>query len=204
VYQIHLGAVPQVTPSHDEFAGQLTPNPARASVVTAMPVTVPPPQSVPQVPPTTPDLQCQRLFGAWAQQNPALMKCLNTTDVANIMNICRAAVGDPAKQAQAALDVQNYIGLACATRTPPVVTAPPVLVPAQPPQETQNPPITPPPQQDFPGGPPSGGDPPGATSAPPEKSLLQQWGPIVGIGLIAAMGLTYARKRALTKKRGKK
>jgi hypothetical protein len=200
MYQIHLGnlGVPQVAPSHDEFSGQLIQRPSTT--------VAPPPQSIPQVPTGTPEQTCRAMLADWKAQNPTLAACLSSADDAQLLEICMWGFFDPAKQAQAGQQVQNYVAQACARNQPPVVVVQPKAPPFTPPQATQPPPITPPPQQDFPGGPPSGGpgDVPGDTSTPPAKSFLRQVGPIVGIGLLAAVGLTYARKRALTKRKRRK
>lgn len=194
-----LGAVEQVAPSHDEFANVLLNNPARQTPPSA--------PAVSQAPVGTPTPQqgCQMLFTQWAGANPVLARCLNGDDARYLINLCAASIGDPVKQPKMFQDVQNYIGAACA-RTAPPPPIPPALPPPPPPPPTSNqpPPITPPPRQDFPGDNTPTFPPPSDTSAPPAKSLLRQVGPIVGIGLLAAVGLTYARKRALTKKRRRK
>lgn len=191
MYQIHLG---NLGLAPDEFRGQLTENPARR-------VATPPP-SVVQTPPPNVQQQCQGLLAAWKAANPTLAACLTPADDANLLQLCQYGL-QTNQVPQATQQIQQYVGAACARRSPPTVTTPPhPPPPTPPPTSNQPPPITPPPQQDFPGGGPSGGPPQGDTSTQPQKSFLRQVGPIVGIGLLAAVGLTYARKR-LTKRRRK-
>jgi hypothetical protein len=142
------------------------------------------------------------MFTDWARANPVLAKCLNTNDGLTLIAMCEGAIGDPAKQQKMFQDAQNYIAAACARMAPPPPTAPPLPPPLPPPPTSnQPPPITPPPAQNFPH---EDIPVPSDTSAPPAKSLFRQVGPIVGIGLLAAVGLTYARKRALTKRKRRK
>lgn len=172
MYEIHLGEINEFP----QFVQKPTPPSAPTPMVTTVPTT--------SAPTATPQVQCSALFDSWATANPSLAKCLTSADVKPLMDICKAAIGDPVKQAAAAQTISNYVAAACARTAPP----PPSIPPAQPPPDIGTP-----------------AEPPSDTSAPPKKSALMQMGPIVGIGLLAAVGLTMARKRAVRgRKRGRK
>jgi hypothetical protein len=190
MYQIHLGKL--------GAAGDINEFPMR--------VLAPPPTTVQQTPPPTPQQTCQFLLQSWKAANPNFAACLTQADAAQLIEICEYGLANN-QVPKATSMIHNYVNAACAKRQPPTVTSPPATPPFTVPGPTQNPPITAPPRQDFPGGPPAdqtSAPPTRDTSTQPEKSLLRQVGPIVGIGLLAAVGLTYARKRSLTKRKRRK
>lgn len=193
MYQIHLGSL----------GADINEFPTRT-------VATPPP-SVQQTPPPTTQQSCQFLLQSWKAGNPNFAACLTQVDDAQLIEICEYGLANN-QVPKATSMIHDYVNAACAKRQPPTVVAPPPPPPpVTAPPPTQNPPITAPPPQNFPGGPPAN-QPADQTSAPPtrdtstqpEKSLLRQVGPIVGIGLLAAVGLTYARKRSLTKRKRRK
>lgn len=141
----------------------------------------PPPEPPPRPPPPPPtqEERCALSFDQWRQYYPNQAACLQPGDREQFLRWCTQL--DSATSAQR---FQDLVQQRCAPPSPPP-TQPPVQPPTQPP-------VSPPPS-DMTTPIPTNGD---APQQPPTQkpSLLRQVGPIVGIGLVAAIALTLLRK----------
>jgi hypothetical protein len=152
---------------------------------------------------------CNSLWTQLMAQTPTDVKaCLNADPAHKRVfdGIC-AKIGTKQLTLQAAAaQWAGYVTQHCAAppppSPPPAAPPPPASTPTTPPQQVPTtPPSTTP--SGGPGGGPSGGEQPTE-----QAGFLRQVGSIVGIGLLMAVGLTYARKkgmlRKLTKRRGRR
>lgn len=170
---------------------------------TPLTVRQPPATSTPKV-----NYDCNKAFLSWLSANPQLATCGQTTQHKSTYNLlCTQIRNGNITAAQGEITWRQYIAKECPSSAPP----PPPKMTAPPPSNVKQPPV-PPPAAPPPGrvvNPPPeppvldepGDQPPPVTQ---HASVLQQIGPIVGIGLLAAIGLTMARKMKkgrLTKRR---
>lgn len=145
---------------------------------------------------------CANGFLQWLAQNPQVSSCMNTlVNAGAYTNLCCAAATGDIKPADVLSVWQKRVAQMC----PP---------PASPPTQQQIPPAKPSPtptstpySTPTTPGPGGNGQPSGDTGKVPvtqSKSALKTWGPIVGIGLLAAVGLTLARQGKSKKKRARR
>jgi hypothetical protein len=144
---------------------------------------------------------CDALLEGYLAQNPDKQQCLRPYhDV--LTKTCRDAhVDHTISVEESTRRIQEIVGRACpaAQPTPPPTAAPPPSPQSVP---TPPPPAAPPPSVPLD---PSPLDPtpfdvtPGEQVPPPvaqpKRSPLRTWGPVVGIGLVAAVALTTLRKK---------
>lgn len=162
--------------------------------------------------------QCRPLWDQGLASDPALRACLTENDYPVFYQLCAGVSLGYWSFADGAAEWARYVERKCTGGLPsdPQPTAYPP--PPQPPGVPSPPPAPPPPVVDEPGQPtdvppfdlPGGGsDLPvdGGSGMPTDsgqkKGFLRQVGPVVGIGLLAAIGLTLARGKTLklTRKR---
>lgn len=154
-------------------------------------------------------VECERLYKQWAAAFPQEAKCLDYNGREAVKRRCRKGMNGDMSATQAAAETRAIIDAACAARAAPPPVAPP--------------PVAPPPSNGGGGAPsptdtgttPEPGDviptsdaglvyDAGADAYPSGEgapSLLRQLGPVVGIGLLVAVGLTVATQQKRKKRR---
>lgn len=159
---------------------------------------VAPPPPPPVMDPCAASLSaCNTSYTNMLNAFPQYKPCLTAQDAEVYRQLCcAAAIG----KIQPAAAFEQWVGYAT-SRCPAVSPPPP------PPQQVSPPPPPPPPSVDHPVDLPEpmdvsdGGDT-AIVPVPQPSSAMKTWGPIVGIGLIAAVALTLARKKRGKKSRG--
>ncbi len=210
-----LGATPAIYQSSTQISrfdapkqtGYYAPTPGdvqlRQPVVQApTPTTATRPPATSTTPTQTPGEACAALWNALMLQAPSYIQaCLaDPTHRAAYNRICLLMAGNQISPSTGAAQWAAYVTKNC---PPPGAPPPP---PSQPPPPPVSHPVVPPPPPmeqsgpiDLPSGGP-GGDSGGAPESPGEEAgYLRQVGSIVGIGLLLAVGLTYARKKGMLK-----
>lgn len=156
------------------------------------------PPSTSTTPTQTPNETCAALWTALMAQTPDYLKaCLrNPLHRAAYNKICLLTAGNQISPATGAAQWSAYLANNCGNYGPPTAQPPPppTSTPTVPPELVEEPPSV---MDDPTGGP--GGDSGGAPGSGEEPWQLRQVGSIVGIGLIVAVGLTYARKKGMLK-----
>lgn len=144
----------------------------------------------------TPGQKCMSLWTSWLRQAPAQQKnCVNNTAGATkFKDLCTRTIAGTLSSDDATDRWNAYVRKQCGT--PPPATRPPV-----PPPTTSSPPWSGPAEPGSGSGPGAGGGPGGDSSDEGLAAKLRQVGPVVGLGLLLAIGLTVARKRKLTRRR---
>lgn len=184
MYVMHLGDINEFPADKYPVPGyqQQAPTPAPTPAPTGAPA---------------PTIDCNQAIAMWRQYNPQKDACLTDKNRRAMVRACTNMKAGLTTPQQAGAQINHIADVACAARN----TSPPALTP----------PTPPPTSTPLPGGggsnsqPSSGGG--GDTGMPPvtqSKSALKTWGPIVGIGLLAAVGLTLARNTGKKKSRSKR
>lgn len=140
----------------------------------------------------TPRQRCEQTFDNWVAYNPQQAACLRDDDRSRFTSWCVNL--SPAEVTQRFNDLVRQRCQASAPPTPTPTPSPsPTPTPTPPPMMTPTPSPTPSPSPMPSPGPVPNGD---TSQTPPiqKPSLLRQIGPVVGIGLLAAIALTLARK----------
>lgn len=134
---------------------------------------------------------CRKLYDQWAKANPAKAECMRPEHIQAVHDICMAVYYHKTVSVEDGLNAtEDVVKTACRDAQPPPSPPPasPDLVPHDPSGGGGAGGAS------MPGPGPNGGD--GAVAPPAdEPSALQKWGPVVGIGLLVAGGLTMLRKR---------
>ncbi len=157
--------------------------------------------------PSTSRINCQHEILRWGQDNPALVPCVsNAEDYDRWQRLCARVQRGEITLSQARRIFTAFAQQQCAAQAPP---PPPSMEPPPTPREPPPPPTAPPPH--MPPGIPDAGDTPGDQpplleptptvtddGATPSDDVTQRdwrrrFGPIVGIGLLVAAGLTVYR-----------
>lgn len=164
------------------------------------------------------EAECTRLYDQWAAAFPAQAVCLSTADRRDLKDLCYKGLKGTLSGPEVDQQIKDIIETACAAYNapaPPSTVVPPTID-DEIPGYTPTPPGTEPGYEpsdvipegdlyDLPGTQPGPYGPTEPTAPTEEPSLLRQLGPIVGIGLIAAVGLTlFRKKKKLTKHRKRK
>ena len=180
-------------------------DPTDAEVVCAQWSEPPPPQTTPTTP-TTPPRSCSDVVRGWAP----LLQCANLNrgaDYNQLVAYCAQHQRGSLNWGQLIERVRDFDARRCAEND-----LPPGMEPTPPPRQPSDPPTMPPgipdPGTTPPGTPPLIEEPPDVTpngDTPPEGVAQRDWqrrfGPVVGIGLLVAVGLTvYRVKRKRTKR----
>ncbi len=140
--------------------------------------------------------ECRNDMGAWAQRNPEAAECLGSAGGEQLLGWCMQTKHGILSVANMRDAIDQLVASSCAAE-PEVTPAPPPPEPAAPPGD----PVDTPP--DIPSS-PSDWDTgteiaPGDTT-PTETTRLRQLGPIIGIGLLLAVGLTLATRKRKRKR----
>lgn len=132
---------------------------------------------------------CRGLYDGFVRDNPAFATCLAPYRDALISRCEDAHVRKTVSVAAATRDIEAMMARACPPPAPPP-SAPPA--PPEPPAPPPMPPPAPPAPPDL--DEPQGGGPP-TDETVRKASPLRRWGPVVGVGLVAAVAVTAFRKR---------
>ncbi len=165
--------------------------------------------TVAKPPVQSPGEACASAWNTWRGANPAAARCAgDTAGRQQFVAICTRIQMGTLAPSPGMKQWTDYVARRCSApppQSPPPTSRPPTTMP--PPGDRNFPPMDSPPL-DGPNPPRDGRDPgsgfdPGVDDVPETgaRAFLRQVGPVVGIGLLAAIVLTVARKKKLFKRR---